>query len=888
LRTTRVDVPLEAGTHLGPYEIVGSIGAGGMGEVYRARDARLNRTVAIKVLAGHISERPDLKARFEREAQTLASLSHAHICPVFDVGRHDGTDYIVMEYIEGRTLADRLARGALPPDEAVRVAIEIADALDTAHHRGIIHRDLKPGNIMLTKSGAKLLDFGLAKLKHDVAVLGTLSTTAGVPATAEGTILGTIQYMAPEQLEGKEADARTDIFAFGAVLHEMITGKKAFEGTSHASLIAAILDRDPPSMSIQQPATPPLLDRVVKKCLAKNPDRRWQSAGDLRDELEWTAEGARLDERSGHGAGTPGRRGLLTWALAATGLLAASLLVLWLRSPRSSVAPDEVRFTVTTPSLPNPGHVAISPDGRWIVFPANTASRARALFVRRMDSTSPEQLPGTEGATSPFWSPDSRHIAFFAGGKIKRIGVAGGPVQNICSAGPNWNAGTWNSAGTVIFASGGSLQRVSAAGGEPSPIGVVDESRQESARNPSFLPDGEHFLYLAWSTQLGNRAIYVASLESNARIKILDAESKAVYALPGYLLFHRGGTLFAQPFDSKNVALTGPVVRLADDIAYDALSGEAAFDVSTNERLIYYAGGGPAIRREFVWFDRMGRRQETAGNPGIYTANFDLSPDGARIAVAQRNPQNANFDVVVLDWARKSSTRFTFDPALSANGNVVWSPDGLGIAFSSERRGNRDIFQKKGGVETLLLATMNDEWPEDWSRDGKYLIYGMNSGTGAFGDLLALPLFGDRKPIPIAQSTFAEDEPRFSFDGKWVAFNSNESGSAQVYVVAFPAVDQKRQITTAGGMQPHWRHDDRELYYLAPDGTLMAVEFHPGATIESGAPRRLFNTGLGGDMARDQFAVSPDGQRFLVQLPAPDAGDTPITVVVNWTASLRK
>ena len=546
---TEDHVPLAAGTRLGPYEIASPIGAGGMGEVYKGRDTRLNRTVAIKVLAQHLSNRPDLEARFGREAQTLASLSHPHICPVFDVGRQEGTDYIVMEYIEGRTLADRLRRGAVAPDEALRIATEIADALDSAHRQGIVHRDLKPGNIMLTTSGAKLLDFGLAKLRHATTPLDSLSTSpADAPMTAEGAILGTIQYMAPEQLEGKEADSRTDIFAFGAIVHEMITGRKTFEGASQASLIAAILDRDPPAMSTEQPMTPPLLDRVVKKCLAKNPERRWQAAGDLRDELTWIAEGAQLGEASTNRSDARYKRFVSMWAMAATALLVVALLIIGVRSPGSPGPPDEVRFGVTTPNLPNPRHLTISPDGRWLAFPASTASRAMALFVRRIDSTSPEQLPGTEGAVAPFWSPDSRYIAFFAGGRIKKVGVSGGPVQNICNAETSRNGGTWNSAGTVIFAAGGTLQRVSAAGGEPIRIGALDESRQETAiMQPSFLPDGNHFLYLAWSTQQANRAIYVGSLESDNTVKLFDSQSKAAYAAPGYLLFHRGGALFAQP-----------------------------------------------------------------------------------------------------------------------------------------------------------------------------------------------------------------------------------------------------------------------------------------------------------------------------------------------------
>jgi Tol biopolymer transport system component/predicted Ser/Thr protein kinase len=883
-------VPLAAGTKLGPYEIASAIGAGGMGEVYRARDTRLNRTVAIKVLPTHLTDRPDLKARFEREAQTLASLSHPHICPVFDVGRQGGTDYIVMEFVEGHTLADRLRRGALLPDATLRIAIEIADALDSAHRQGIVHRDLKPGNIMLTKSGAKLLDFGLAKLAVDPSAVAAASTLAGNAAlTAEGAILGTMQYMAPEQLEGKEADSRTDIFAFGSIVHEMITGKKTFEGASQASLIAAILDRDPPPMSADQPLTPALLDRVIRKCLAKNPERRWQAAGDLRDELAWIAEGTQIGEGAPHHRTGRSPWLLWMWAIAATGLAAAALLVIGVRSPQAPEPTEQVRFNVMAPNLPNPRYVTISPDGRWIAFPASTATRATALFVRPIDSTSATELPGTEGAVAPFWSPDSRYIAFFAGGSIKKVAVSGGPVQKVCGTGSDRISGTWNGAGTIIFAAGGALQRVSAAGGEPVRIGALDESRQETAHlHPSFLPDGNHYLYLAWSTQQANRAIYVGSLDSTHAIRLFESQSKAAYAMPGYLLFQRGGALLAQPFDAQKIALTGGVARVADEIAYDLLGGEAAFAISDNERLVYYAGGGPAIRREFTWFTRNGTREGTAGTAALFTSNFDLSPDGTRIAVAQRNAQNSQYDIWVTDWARNTPTRFTFDPALGANGNVVWSPDGLRIAFSSERRGNRDIFARSvtDGTETTLLATSNDEWPEDWSKNGEYLAYGVNSGTTAFGDLYALPLFGDRKPIPVAQSPFAEDEPRFSYDGKWLAYNSNESGTAQVYVVAFPGIDQKRQLSLSGGVQPRWRRDGKELYYLAPDGNMMAVEFPPA--IGSAAPRALFNTGLDPDQARDQYALTPDGQRFLIQLPAQDGPAMPVTVVTNWTAALKK
>ena len=547
---------LAGGTHLGPYEIISAIGAGGMGEVYRARDKRLNRTVAIKVLPRRLSDQPELKARFEREAQTVASLSHPHICPVFDVGQEGDINYLVMEYLEGRTLADRLEGGALPLDDALRIAIEVADALDRAHRQGIVHRDLKPGNIMLTKSGTKLLDFGLAKLTqtHASSELSSLPTNASI--TAQGTILGTLQYMAPEQLEAREADARTDIFALGVILYEMVTGKKTFAGRSQASLIAAILERDPPAMSTLQPMTPRLLDRVVKKCLAKNPDHRWQAAGDLLDELKWVAEDGGLGE--GPKDVRPGRPRRITsiWAITSTVLLAGALLAAGIVYLQPVPRPDQIRFEVATPQMPNPRSITISPDGRSIAFVATTPSNATALFVRRIESTVPEQLAGTEGAASPFWSPDSRSHRVLCRRADQEDSRSRVVPRKTSATRRIMAGGTWNDEEIIIFSAGGILQRVSAAGGEPVPISTRDESRQETSHQlPRFLPDGRHYLYLAWSPQLSSRAIYVGALDSKDVVKLFDAQSKVAYADSGYLLFHREGRLFAQPFDANKACV---------------------------------------------------------------------------------------------------------------------------------------------------------------------------------------------------------------------------------------------------------------------------------------------------------------------------------------------
>jgi serine/threonine protein kinase/Tol biopolymer transport system component len=886
-------VPLSAGKLLGPYEILSLVGAGGMGEVYRARDSRLNRTVAIKILTTHVGNRPDLKARFEREARTLATLSHPHICSVFDVGQQDGVDYLVMEFLEGETLAQRLRRHPLPLNEALKIAIQLADALDKAHRQSIVHRDLKPGNVVLTKAGAKIVDFGLAKLVDDGrGPIGATGLSTHTPMTAEGTILGTMQYMAPEQLEAREADARTDIFAFGAIVYEMVTGRRSFEEKSQASLIAAILDREPPAMSTLQPLTPSSLERVIRKCLAKDPDARWQSAGDLLEELKWIADGTLGDGATGLAAQPRRKRTFAVWAIVSTILLAAALVAIWVLPVRPQVQADEIRFEVPAPDIVRPRQITISPDGRWLAFIASTET-GTAIFLKRFASTKPEQLIGTDGASSPFWSPDSREIAFFSGGRLKKIGVTGGPVQNLCES-PNLAGGTWNSDGVIVFGAAGVLNRTSAAGGERRPISVRDESRQETSHTaPQFLPDGRRYLYHAWSPQQSNSALYVSSLDSKDRTRLLAVQSKAVYANSGYLLFHRQGILFAQPFDVEKAALTGEPVRVADEVSYEALGADAAFDVSDNGRLIYFAGGGPALDRQFVWHDRTGRPLGTEGKPGLYTTNFDLSPDGTQIAVAQGNRQGSQFDIWLVDWARDLSRRLTFDPALTPNGNVVWSSDGSRVAFASQRAGNRDIFQKNVngvGTETPLLATPVDEWPEDWSEDGRYLAYGRNTaqGTTGAGGIFALPLFGDRRPITIADTPFGDDEPRFSKDGRWVAYNSDESGTFQVYLVSFPAIDQKRQISTDGGVQPRWRRDGKELFYLGLDGRIMAVDLRIDSTIDAGVPRPLFNTRLSVDPIRDQFAVAADGQRFLVQVPVVVGLPTPITVLVNWRPSLSK
>lgn len=870
-----------AGTKLGPYEILSLIGEGGMGQVYKARDARLNRTVAIKVLPQHISSKPDLKVRFEREAQTLASLSHPHICPVFDVGQQGDADYLVMEYLEGQTLAERLEKGALPVDEALKAAMEIADALDKAHRQGIVHRDLKPGNIMLTKSGAKLLDFGLAKLKQEAGSVSGLSGLATNPSmTAEGAILGTLQYMAPEQLEGKEADSRTDIFAFGATLYEAITGKKAFEGKSQASLIGSILKDTPRAISALQPVAPATLDRLIMRCLAKDPDDRWQTARDLLLELKWIAEGHGSNAVSAQGQSQWRQRDKFRsiWAATATLLLAVAAGVLGFQYLREPGALDEIRFQLPTPNQQNV-RIYISPNGRWIVFQGITSSNKLALFVREIRSVTSRQLPGTEGGSGAFWPPDSRYIGFIADGKMKKMDASGGSPQTICCERGGVISPTWNNEGVIVFNAGGILYRVSAAGGQATPITALDESHQEIAhRWPRFLPDGRHFLYSVTSREESNNAVYIGSLGSNERTRLMAGNSTVIYAEPGYLLYQRAGTLFAQPFDAKKLIVTGEPVQIADKIPYGA-TGQGSFDASQTGVLIFREGAAAATH-QLVWLDRTGKNLKIAGEPASY-GTFNLSPDGKQIAFDRTDLGNE--DLWLMEWERGVSTRFTFNP--TSDFGPVWSPDGLRIAFNSNRTGSESIFEKKSSGtadETLLLDLPNNEHVKDWSSDGRYIAFTSNT------DLHVLPLFGDRKPLRIVQSPSQQDEPRFSPDGKWLAYNSNESGTWQVYVVSFPGADQKRQISVNGGVQPRWRRDVKELYYLDLDGKMIAVDITTGSRIEPGIPRVLFDTNSAPTPNNAEYAVTPDGQRFLVRQPVAETAPTPITVVVNWTASLKK
>jgi serine/threonine protein kinase len=881
------------GKTVGPYQILSAIGAGGMGEVYKARDTRLDRTVAIKVLSAHLVDLADSRERFDREARTIAGLNHPHICTLFDIGNQEGVDYLVMEYLEGETLADRLKKGPLPIEQVLQYAIEISDALDKAHRNGITHRDLKPGNIMLTKSGTKLLDFGLAKLQQEAKPATPFSELATIQGgeTAEGTILGTLQYMAPEQVEARPVDARTDIFAFGAVVYEMATDKKAFEGRSQASLIAKILEIDPAPISSLQPMTPPALDRLVKKCMAKEPEKRWQAASDVCDELKWIAEqrqGPQAAIPASDGKANRGVRERLGWLVAAAAILVAAVLiaaVFYFRRPSAEL--KVIHFGVASPEKQNlpvnglgPNFFSVSPDGSKVAFVAVDASGRSQLWLRDFDSPTARALPGTEDAWGPFWSPDSRFVAFTAG-SLKKVPVTGGPAETITASPANFG-GTWNRDGVILFSStaGGTLLRVPSAGGSPTPVTSFDASQQFLANDwPYFLPDGKHFLYLNDNSNPQNSAIYAGSLDSKDTKLILKAPSSALYAPPGYLLFSRAGTLLAQPFDADRLEVKGDAIPIAEGVQFNAAYGKAAVGVSANGVLAYRLVP-TAAQNKLVWVDRKGSELPLAAPPHAYR-NPRLSPDGQRVAVTIDELGTQEW---LLDIKRDTLTRLTFEG--NYNGALAWTPDGKRVSFASDRAGSRNLFWQladgSGGTERLATSD-SQQVASSWSPDGQTLAFEQsNPGTGF--DLMVYRV-GDRKVETFLQTRFNEIAPQFSPDGRWLAYVSDESGHNEVYVQPYPGPGGKWQISTEGGTEPVWARNG-ELFYRNGD-KMMAVATTAKANFSADTPKVLFEGHYATYNTMPAYDVTPDGQRFLLAKTA-EQGPQEISVVLNWTEELKK
>jgi len=897
---------LSTGTRLGPYEILTPLGAGGMGEVYKARDTRLDRTVAIKVLPEHLSQKRQLRERFEREARAVSSLNHSHICALYDVGQQGDVDYLVMEYLEGDTLAQRLKKGPLPLDQTLRYAVEIAGALDHAHRHGVVHRDLKPGNIMLTKAGAKVLDFGLAKV-HAAAVPDVTQPTNTL--TEEGVILGTLQYMAPEQLEGKEADARSDIFAFGAVVYEMATSKKAFEGKSRASIITLIMSAQPAPIAKWQPVSPSQLDHVVAKCLKKDPDERWQSSQDLKTELQWVADrGAEIGVPT-HVA-QHGKNRELAWALAAVVFFVAAAALALVHFRERSRQVQAVRFTVSPPEKSSfDAAMALSPDGTRLALVVMSDGK-QSLWIRRLDSVTAQPLAGTNGADYPFWSPDGKFVAFFANRKLMKIEVAGGPATSLCDA-LDGRTGAWNQDGVIIFPGGGPsgggmpLHRVSAEGGTSTPVTTLDLSRKEDThRYPQFLPDGRHFLYWAQSlAKLDNASIYVDSLDSKPgsshRKRLFNSNWKPAYVPAtngngGYLLFIREGTLMAQHFDPDRLELSGEALRVAERVTDPDPNSLASYSVSGNGVLAHWTTS--SATSQLAWFDHTGNLLGMVGEPGRYINSPSLSPDQKRLIVERLGKDSENSDLWLFDLSRKTGSRFTFDPGVHRQ--PIWSPDGTRVVFASNREGVFKLYAKAAngiGGEQPILKANSDAFPWDWSRDGRFIVYGeVDPKTRA--DIWVLPLEDGRKPFPFLRTEFNELPAAFSPNGRWLAYASDETGKAEVYVRTFTgqaeteATGGKWLVSTNGGDMPRWRGDGRELYYVAADGKIMELDVKSSATFEAGSPRPILQTSDASilNTSMTLFHVTADGQRFIVNNQVGGQRSEFVNVVLNWQAELKR
>ena len=883
-------MPIFPGTHLGPYEITGPLGSGGMGEVYRARDSRLERDVAIKILPAQFSTDPVRKQRFEREAKTISSLNHPHICVLYDVGQQDGTDYLVMECVEGETLAKRFEKGPLPIDQVLKFGAQIADALDKAHRSGIVHRDLKPGNIMLTPGGAKLLDFGLAKPAVPLATAATLTAaTKQSPVTEQGTIIGTFQLMSPEQVEGKEVDGRSDIFSLGAVLYEMLTGLRAFEGKSQLSVASAILEKEPAPISSVKPMTPPALDHAIKKCLAKLPDERWQSAGDLASELKWIGEaGSQVGEAVRTPAG-PGK-----WQRA-SGLLAAAVFLLAVASGGawwqvSHRLPPSMYFHTSVPFAAN--DVALSPDGRILAMVAYSGqANYYVLWTHEVGGRRTNSIDGTQGATYPFWSPDGKLVAFFADGKLKKVDLSGGQPQVLCDA-PNGRGGTWNRDGVIVFTPDGfgGLFRVSSSGGSPVGMTKPDASRFETShRWPVFLPDGKHFLYLAanFSGQSENNAIFLGSLDSQERSLVVNTSANAAYAEPGYLVYLRDKTLVAQPFHRQRYVLSGEPHTLSDEVLYASLVGRAVFSASNGEILVTQTGKGASLS-QLTWFDRSGKAAGTVGVPGTYS-NVRLSPDGHRVVGDQTDPDGLHTDIWIREVARgMPPTRLTFDPSL--HWTPIWSPDGKQIMFSANRKLGMQLYRKNADgsgseqqVVDLGLGLMVNPW--DWSQDGKYALFRKGNELWYFS-------WPESVAKPLLQAKCTVQNAQFSPDGRWMAYASNETGNMEIYVSTFPSGEGKWQVSSAGGYEPRWRQDGKELFYLSAEGKMMAVAVTPGGAFKAGSPVALFQTTHRRQpiSAQDRFSydVSGDGRRFLINTKIEEANVAPLSIHLNWASEMEK
>ena len=905
---------LTSGTKLGPYEIQSPLGAGGMGEVYLAKDTRLDRTVAIKILPSHLSDNPEAKQRFEREAKTISSLNHPHICTLHDVGTQDGTAYLVMEYVQGESLEARLKKGPLPLKQTLECGVQICDALEKAHRAGIVHRDLKPGNIMLTASGAKLLDFGLAKPTGAVfgateqggltpstptMNLSAMSGAAGA-LTQQGSIVGTFQYMAPELLHGKVADARSDIFSFGCVLYEMLTGRHAFEGKSQISVMSSILEHEPEAITKIQPMAPAALDHVVAECLAKDPGARWQNAADVGRELRWVASGG-SGVSAAPGVRVRGRlRERLLWGALAAVLLGALAWTNFRTSEPTRVLrsylppPTDAGFDFTGDFS---GPPVIGPDGAALAFCARAKIGTDFIWVQSLSDLTARRLEGTESASFPFWSADGKSLGFFAQGHLKKVSAAGGPVTILADA-PNARGGSWNQDNVIVYEPDyrESLWRVSALGGTAARLTKLETGKHTTQRWPRFLPDGKHFLFFATNHSGGSeQGIYLGSLEDGSYKRVLDADSNAQYA-SGYLLYHLQSQLLAQKFDPATGALSGEPTTVASFVEYDTATWHSTFAASQNGLLVYEPSS-KTQGNDLVWLDRTGKLLGKVAERNFYKGSGRLSPDGKRLAIGMGDPQA---DIWVFDLARGSRTRLTFG---GANHQAPsWSADGQRVAYGTlsgttlvTGTSLRVRLAAGGGQEEVLMGQSDTPaqpltlLSPEFSPDGHYLVHMEQTGPSG-ASIWALPLTGEKKPFVIVQSPSVQariSRFRLSPDGHWLAYTSTESGRDEVYVTHFPSGSGKWQVSQTGGSFPLWRGDSKEIYFGGLDATIQAasVSTHNEDFI-LGPAHALFQVSYTAPL-QYPYEVTPDGQRFI-QATFPESESTPLVLVTSWTADLKK
>jgi serine/threonine protein kinase len=880
---------LTPGTRLGVYEVVSQIGAGGMGEVYRATDSRLKRSVAIKVLPASVAGDADRLARFQREAEVLAALNHPNIAAIHGFEDSTGVHALVLELVEGPTLADRIARGPIPIDEALPIAKQIADALEAAHEQGIIHRDLKPANIKVRTDGTvKVLDFGLAKAMEPIALSGgtaTMSPTLSVHATQAGIVLGTAAYMAPEQAKGKTIDTRVDIWAFGAVLYEMLTGRRTFSGDDVTDTLAHVLMQDPDWTALPE-GTPSPIRRLLKRCLEKDRKRRIAAAADVRLDIEDA-----LTSFSDETTRTQSRDPTRGWSHLVVAIVAVVLGVggtlTWRAAIRESGTRETsrllMRVEIHTPA--NPLAFVLSPDGRYLAFVASNDGPQR-LWLRPLDKTDARPLAGTEGANYPFWSPDSRSIGFFASGKLRRIDVDGSQPQDIAQAFAS--GATWNADGTILFvpSAGSPLSRVSASGGTPVAVARLDPPRIVAHRWPHFLPDGRHFLvYVGGGANV--TGLYLGSLDGDELKRLTTNPWAGEYLAPGLVVTVRQGALVAQKLDLKRGELTGDLITVAYPVDYASGYFEG-FSVTDSGLIAYRASGH---RQQLTWFDRAGRPLGAAGESDTNFINYaELSPDDRMIAV--QRVVEGNGDIWLMNVLGGSWNRLTFDPG--GDTYPLWSPDGSRLVFASSRKVVRDLYWKAsngGTADEVLLETPNNKVAEDWSKDGKHLLYAeYDPKTGS--DLWVLDMAAsERKARAFVNTAFEETMGKFSPDGRWVAYETNESGRSQIVVTSFPNAIGRWQVSVGGGTQPRWRSDGRELYFIASDGKLMAVPVSGSGTAFEARPGvPLFQVQIvtaDAVASKPQYAVTRDG-RFLINQSAREATVTPITLLMNWNAGATR